>query len=103
MVIIEYGQQNFLLTRWTDCWDRQSEARYWLNQEKRVPASVVISMKGTWSAVIYLPDGEVLDVVTTKKKREAQILSSQILQSFVEMCSTTLLKSRDEFKEWLDI
>jgi len=68
-----------------------------------VPASVVISMKGTWSAVIYLPDGEVLDVVTTKKKREAQILSSQILQSFVEMCSTTLLKSRDEFKEWLDI
>ena len=101
MIIIDYGQQNFLLTRWTDCWDRQSEARYWLNQ--RVPASVVISMRGTWSAVIYLPDGEVLDVVTTKKKRDTVYLSSDILKSFVDMCSTTLLQSNEDFRQWLDL
>ena len=103
MIIIDYGQQNFILTRWTDCWDRQSEVRYWFNQEKRIPASVVIPMKGYWSAVIYLPDGEVFDIITTKQKKQTKKMVATILEGFVRMCSCTLIRSSKEFREWLDL
>ena len=103
MTIIEHGQQNWLLTRWTDCWDLKSESRYWLNQNTRAPAAIVIEKKGLWSSVIFLPDGEVLDVITTTSKKTTQGMSSQILKDFVDMCSTTIKQAREPFRNWLDI
>ena len=101
--IVGFAGNFYVLSGWNIDRTGTFQKKYWINQKGKRPAAVVLYSDGRYKALLYDPEGELIDVIAGQSKREFFNRIRDSLAFYVEEGKIHPNRTSKEFKDWFGI